>query len=256
MDNNHILQQFQEKVSKKITIKQKGVNRYTVKTPFMFEDGDNLVIILKYDPEGKNWFLTDEGHTFLHISYFMDEKDFSSGTRRKIIDNCKGMFSVTEEKGELRSEIVDDRFGDYLYDFVQCLLKISDITFLDRERVKSTFNESFKSSMDTLAKKKRIKAEFNYHIKEDTSGKYEVDCFMEVRGKKIFVWAINGDEKCRDATIAILSLEKKNVKFHAVGIFENQEEIARKVLARFSDACEKQVPSLDSLDRFEKYIED
>ncbi len=42
--------------------------------------------------------------------------------------------------------------------------------------------------------------------------------------------------------------------FVATGIFENQEEINRRVLARFSDVCDKQFPSLQSTkDRFESY---
>jgi len=44
------------------------------------------------------------------------------------------------------------------------------------------------------------------------------------------------------------------VPFIATAIFENQEEINRRVLACFSDVCEKQFPSLQSAkERFEPY---
>jgi len=164
MINENILKQFKEKVDEKVSITTQGVNRFLIDTPFIFEDGDHLVIILKYNKETKEWFLTDEGHTFLHLSYFMDEKDFLKGTREKIILESRKMFGVNEKKGELTLLIKDNAFGDALYDFVQCLLKIMDITYLERERVKSTFFEDFKISINSIIQKQKLKVKFDYYF--------------------------------------------------------------------------------------------
>jgi hypothetical protein len=52
-----------------------------------------------------------------------------------------------------------------------------------------------------------------------------------------------------------LHFEAQRIPFRAIGIFENQEDVNRKVLARFSDVCEKQFSSLFSNeDRIGDYL--
>jgi len=77
-----IEQKFRSKVCDEIRLVGEGMNRHIVFTPFMFDDGDHLCILL--ERHDGHWYLTDEGHTFMHLSY--DEVDLEPGTRRKIID--------------------------------------------------------------------------------------------------------------------------------------------------------------------------
>ena len=101
MNTDTIVRDFRNKVCEKVRLVAEGIARYRVFTPFMFEDGDHLTVVLKC--EGGRWFLSDEGHTFMHLTYDLDERSFHEGTRAKIITSALSAFSVVERDGELNT---------------------------------------------------------------------------------------------------------------------------------------------------------
>ena len=254
-----IEKEFKSKVCDEVSLAQEGLNRFIVFNPFMFDDGDHLVVLLKLVPaglkqggvEGK-WLFTDEGHTFMHVSY--DDIDIDKGTRKKIIDSVLLSYGIKNQEGELIAEIPDNQFGDALYSYLQGLIKITDINYLTRERVRSTFMEDFMALIEeTVPSDRRI---FNFYDKQhDPDGKYIVDCRVNGLKRPLFLFGIPHDDKCRDVTITSLQFEKFNVPFRSMAIFEDQESINRKVLARFSDVCDKQFSTLaTNKDRISKYL--
>ena len=254
MSTDTIEQDFRQKVCEKVRLAAEGMGRYRVFTPFMFEDGDHLVVVLKR--EGDGWLLTDEGHTYMHLTYDLEERSFQEGTRGKIITAALSAFSVEDRGGELVLVIPEKRYGDALYSFVQALLKISDVTFLSRDRVRSTFMDDFRVFMDERVPEGR--REFDWHDPEhDPEAKYTVDCRVNGMKRPLLVYALLNDTMVRDATIGLLQFERWGLKYGSMGVHEDQEQVNRKVVARFSDVCEKQFSSLASnKDRIARYLGD
>jgi hypothetical protein len=249
-----IEQDFRRKVCAQIRLDPEGVERYRVFTPFHLDDGDHLAIVLKR--ESGRWVLSDEGHTYMHLTYDLDERDLHRGTRQQIIANALSAFAVEDREGELVLTVQDGRYGDTLFDFIQALLKITDVTYLSRERVKSTFMENFRAFMEEQVSETRRQFDW-HHPQNDPEGKYIVDCRINGVARPIFVHALPNDNRTRDATIALLQFERWEIPFRSVSVFENQEEISRKVLARFSDVCGKQFSSLAAnKDRIARYLQE
>ena len=133
---------FKEKVCKEVRLVAEGVDRFRVFTPFQFDDGDHFAIVLK--KVGNNWLLSDEGHTYMHLSYIMDVKSLEKDKRAKIVSNAISNFGITESKGILTAVLNPENSGNVFYNYIQGLIKITDITYLSRENVRSTFGRILK----------------------------------------------------------------------------------------------------------------
>jgi len=252
MNATDIERNFQEKVCEQVHLLPEGLMRYIVNHPFTFNDGDHYIVVLR--SSGEEWELSDEGHTIMHLSY--QGFDLNRGGYREIIENTVSAFGIKNREGELILSIPEMRFGDGLFSFIQALVKISDINYLERERIRSLFMEEFKGFLSEKIPDPR--RTFEYHDPQrDPSRVYPIDCRVEARTKPLFIFGITNDSKCQTATNIIYWWEKQQEPFNVMAIHENMEEINSKILARFSDVCGKQFSNLPTnRDRITSFIEE
>lgn len=252
MSTEGIAADLREKVCEEVRILPEGIGRYRIITPFEFDDGDGLVIVLQQTDS--RWLLTDEAHTFMRLTYDIDEADLRRGTRQKLIANALDMSSVEDRDGELVLPIPEDRFGDALFSFVQTILRISDVSYLSRERIHSAFRDDFKALLTETVPSGRLVFDWRDPT-ADPHGNYTVDCRINGGATPLFVYGLANDNQTNAATIAIHQFEKWKTVFRTLGIFEDQERIGRKVLARFTDVCDRQYSSLSgNTNRIEDFI--
>lgn len=241
-----IIKEFRESVCEEIDLTSSGLNRYVVQVPFSFTDGDHYVIILRQ--EGSRWVLSDEGHTFMHLSYELRDREFEEGNRRKIIDEVLNSYQIENRAGELVLTIPPSRYGDALFTFVEAITRITDVTFLSREVVKTTFREDFMKIVSEKGNEAGIKdITFDYrHPIHDPYGKYPVDARLNgTTSRQILMFAIGNDDQCQTTTIVLHQWEKWQEQFHSIAVFRDQTEINRLYLARLSDVLGKHLPSLE-----------
>ena len=253
MSIKSIEQDFIDKVSAKIKVIPDGKDRFRVFTPFRFDDGDHIAIVLK--KEQGRWLLSDGGHTYMHLTYDIDERKLFSGTREKIISNALSTFNVEDRFGELILEVKDARFGDALYSFAQALIKMGDVLCLSKESVKSTFIDDFQSLLHEVVPTENMKFNWN-DPKHDSDRKYTVDCRINGLPEPFFIYALANNDRIRDATIKIQKAIQWQIPFRPLGIFQDRGVANRQVVARFNDVCEVQFPKMDeNQNEISTYIE-
>ena len=218
MNIEAIQDSFKATVAKSVRLFPEGVNRYQIFTPFHFDDGDHFVITLQ-KREGENWIITDEGHTYMHMSYQMDLSALQHGTRNAIIESALEKYGIEEREGQILVRIDDlTNAGNIFYNFIQCLINITDVSYLSREKVVSTFMEDFRQFLIENIDSQSI--QFDYYDKaHDPDGKYLVDCRVNGMPRPVHVYAIGNNDQCRDTTIGILNFQSWNLPFLALGIF-------------------------------------
>jgi hypothetical protein len=243
MDESLVEIELRRKICEALSVIPEGEDRFIIASPFTFDDGDSITIILKKIED--IWYFTDEGHTFMHLSY--DDIDFEKGTRREIIDLVLRTHYIKDDNGELKIKVADESYGEAFFTFLQGLTKISAISILKTDRIKSLFMEEFESFLRQLVGNEAI---FNYtDPSRDRVGLYKVDCFIPMH-KPILIFGIPTSDKCRDSTITLLNFQKWGIPFTSIAVFEDQEKITKSVLHKFRDVSGRNYSSLDSAKKY------
>ena len=270
MTFENVERNFIEKFSSRIRIIPDGKERFRVFTPFRFDDGDHLAIVLKN--EGGQWILSDEGHTYMHLTYEIDEKELHSGIRHKIISGALSMFEVKDRDGELIFEIQGEDYGTALYSFAQSLIRIGDVSYVSlssEERPQQVLGNAIQVSAESPSRRtfrSTVRGvleenvpigsiESNWKHPNDPKGAYKVDYRINgVPKPPLLVHVLSGNTKMRDATIALHQFEKWKMEFMSLGITKDAKPKPQKVLDCFLDAGGTYCDLTESPSRIQEYL--
>lgn len=235
-----------------IAVIQQGIDRYSIHTPFTFGDGDSFVSVLK--KEGDGWVLSDEGNTFMHMSY--ESVDFLSGTRGRVVDDALHQHGLDNLSGTLRMRVPsEDQIGHAVFSFVHAISKVSNVTQFTKEVARSTFMDDFKELVEEISSEAHL--EFNWHDPiKDPDSLYPVDCRIDATGRPWFVFGIGNSDKCKNVTITCLKMENMVPEARTIAIFENQADVNSRAVAQLTDVVRKQFSSLGEKARIKNYFDE
>ena len=255
MTFENIEKDFIEKFSSKIRIVPDGKERFRVFTPFRFDDGDHLAIVLKN--ESGQWVLSDEGHTYMHLTYELDEKKLHSGTHHKIISGALSMFEVKDRNGELILEVQGKDYGTALYAFAQSLLRIGDVSYVSlfrERRRKQIFRKYVQGFLEKNLPVGRMTPSWA-HPNLDPDRKYKVDCKINGTSKPpLLVYALSSDANMHAATIALHKFKSWNLEFTSLGILEDPTPKTQRALEWFLDIGDACCDLTEGNERIQEYI--
>jgi hypothetical protein len=221
-------------------------------TPFTFTDGDAFQLYIQEKPGG-GVRLTDFGHTLMHLSYENDLGKLRDGARGKLFDQVLAAAGMREENGQLLFDASLEGLGGGILQFGQGLTRIYDLTFLNRARVASTFYDDLKERLYGLVDPEKIQPDYILTGEADAES-YSIDFRVEAKRAPLFVFGVAGRDKARLVTIVLEHWLRAKVEFDSLLIFQDQQEIPRRDLARLSNVGGEMVASLDASEDFQRKI--
>lgn len=216
-------------------------------TPFSFPDGDHYPIYLSETGTG-GIRLSDGGHTLMHLSYENDVDKFFEGTRNVLMEQAIAQQRVgyDPDKGTFFVDASMEHLADAVFRLGQAITRIYDLTFLNRSHVASTFYDDLQERIKSVIAAERIKRDYTVPGLPGAEN-YPVDFFIETNRKTpLFLYGVPSRDKARLVTIFLQYLIQHNVDFDSLIVFDNQEEIPRRDLARLSNIGGEMISSLNA----------
>ncbi len=222
---------MQKSICSSIELEELGPNEYLVHTGFTYADGDELHIVLKQN--GPNWTLTDEGHTIMWLTY----TDFNlTSSRKALLTRVLNQNNVSNEDGRLFVGFPRDNVGPALYSLVQAIIQVADLTYLERQQVASTFLDDLKGSLRSSSLGNRCS--FDKQIELPSKDSFTADAYIEGT-RPIVIFGIYNTDRCRDALINILLLQKNQMNVVSVVVLDSHIAITSHDRSRLENNADR-----------------
>lgn len=240
-----LYQQFREVV----IVHQRAEGELMVDTQFRFPDGDTFPIHLSECRDGDcRLRLSDEGDTFMRMSYEHDVDLFFKGTRGVLLERILTEGGVKWERGALTVRTSQDQLAEAIFQFGHTLTRVYDLTLPTctfRTAAASTFYVDLFELLCLCAGSENVQR--NYPPAVPNAESYLVDFRVDdPNAEPLFVFGVDNVDKVRLTTVKLAHLRRHKVIFAPLAIFKNQSEIPAEDLSRLVDIGGASMPTVDS----------
>lgn len=179
----------------------------------------------------------------MHLSYENDLDALEKGTRGKLLNQIQLELGLKEEDGEFYLESTLEDIPANIFRLGQGIIKIYDLTCLNRVRVESTFYEDLNSRIYELVNEENIIRNYIYDSK-DYAEDYPID--YKIEGKIDPLFGVGNKDKARIVTIVLERLIRHEASFESLIVFQNFDEIPKNDAKRLMNVSCEMITSLDA----------
>lgn len=211
-----------------------GIGEYLVHTDMYYDDGDELHIVLKRTEEG--YILTDEGHTMMWLSY--DEYNFTDN-RMKLLDGIIQQNSVSLENERI-SVFVDQpsKIGPALSSLMQAMMSVSNLRYLSRNNVASTFLEDIRTAFRDSELGDRC--EYGKKISTSSGNSIEPDIYIGL-DRPVLIFGAYNSERAKEVFINLLLAKDLDQGYRTVVVIDNDASISQKDQERLVNTANRPI---------------
>ena len=241
-----------ERLCEDVRVEPRPDGALMLRTRFQFPDGDRFPIHLSEAPAG-GIRLSDRGHTLMHLSYEHDVDSFLDGTRGMLLERIMGESGLQWDGGAFCLDTAPERLPEAVFRFGQALTRVYDLTFLSRSNVGSTFYDDLADLLSHVVDEDKIRRDYEPAVPNARA--YPVDYRIEGRDDvPLFLYGVPNRDKARLTTIMLSYFHLHGLPFESILVFENQEEIPRRDLARLSNVGGEMIASLEAREDLDRKL--
>jgi len=235
-----------------VRLSKKTDNLIRVETPFLFSDGDPYQIYIQERPNGI-LRLTDMGHTWMQLSYENDIDNFKDGTRGNLLGQIKTEIGLEEENGAFFIETSIENLGNSIFKLGQGLTKITDLAYLRRSRVESTFYEDLTVQLNHILPNHRIYPDY-VNPRLNNPEIYPIDFMVEGDRYPLYIFGIGNKNKALRTNVILEHLLREKIEFENILVFREMATIPNNDLARLINVGGEMVASLNAQEDLSRKI--
>ena len=244
---------IRDRIASDIAVDSIDKNHAVIYMPFVFDDGDQCSIFLERD-EKNTWNLSDDGDVFKRASEI--GMNFNKDNNKERLQKLTDFYGVEQNNGALELLADEASLGDSIFTLTQTCLEATWLAKTPKKREqkpKRDFSSKFEKLVSRAIPKLGLK--FNWHDNiHDEKGYYPVDCRIPGGGKQLFLFGVPNPLACMRATITCQHYRIAGAEFHAVAIYDHEENLPKKPADQLNDVVDKRFPRIQENKQIESYI--